>query len=84
MSQEEQRVRVQGDVGINALICLNDVQEPPPKEKVAELRPKELTEYEWQLLNSLRTLIRGRINAILEGGDVGEDQEKGQEESEKT
>lgn len=86
MTEEDQRefsetalaqrlVKVKGDVGIDATICLNDVNQP---------EDKELTEYEFQLLSSMRMLIRARINAILEGGSDDEEEEGDQEKSDQT
>ncbi|MGH7166520.1 MAG: hypothetical protein ACREIS_13465 [Nitrospiraceae bacterium] len=61
---EERRVSVAGDVGINMELGLNDVGEPGTEF---------ITEAERRLLDSLRILLRGRINAILEGPDGDEE-----------
>lgn len=55
------KVLVEGDVGLKVELCLDEIA-PPGTET--------LTEYERTLIDSMRRLIRGRIEAILEVDDV--------------
>lgn len=56
-----QRVLVEGDVGLKVELCLDEIA-PPGTEM--------LTDYERTLIDSMRRLIRARIEAILEVDDV--------------
>lgn len=58
--ETERKVKVIGDVGVDALIGLSDVAEPGAKE---------FTEYEQALMNSMRILLRGRIEVLLKDAD---------------